>query len=325
MLRVATLNTRYVLDRSSERLPLLRKELAGIGADILLLQEINACHMPCRILPAGATEWSVPAVPCYLALLFGRLCAWLMTTPPFRLWMWATAVFQFYFLERILGGHAVYVFHHPVLSKLVFLVLGSWLTFSQCIASLTPRGAFTAKSAPAFRIDTRVHPKVSSDPAVLLVGGLRIAQRAVLADGTAVVNVHLDSHTDAEATPRRTAQANALVKWVEKYPRAVIGGDFNDTPDSAVVTAILAAGFVSAHATVHGSEPPVTWPTGLIGVSSAAERGVPDEPPHGCLDFLFVRGFRVEAAGVFANAAEPGDSTLYPSDHCGIHATLAPL
>ena len=77
------------------------------------------------------------------------------------------------------------------------------------------------------------------------------------------------------------------------------------------------AGFRSAYAEANGSDPDVTWPSGL-----QAPAMDPEGPP-GCLDYIWVRGeIRVAASRLVFDRPAVGDATLYPSDHLGLVAEL---
>jgi hypothetical protein len=79
-----------------------------------------------------------------------------------------------------------------------------------------------------------------------------------------------------------------------------------------------AAGFSSAYAVANGSDPAVTWPSGLIAPAMDTN-GDPD-----CLDYIWARGaVTVEDARLVFDRPAVGDSTLYPSDHLGIAAHVA--
>jgi endonuclease/exonuclease/phosphatase (EEP) superfamily protein YafD len=57
-----------------------------------------------------------------------------------------------------------------------------------------------------------------------------------------VYATHLDNPDDADEI--RLEQVNQLLDDVADASPAIIGGDFNATPDSDVIAAVLAAGFV---------------------------------------------------------------------------------
>jgi endonuclease/exonuclease/phosphatase family metal-dependent hydrolase len=94
-------------------------------------------------------------------------------------------------------------------------------------------------------------------------------------------------------------------------------GDFNADPGEPAPARLREGGFQSAYATANGSEPEVTWPSGLQAPAMDTD-GDPD-----CLDYIWVRGAaRVESAGLAFDRPDPEDPTLYPSDHLGISARL---
>lgn len=143
--------------------------------------------------------------------------------------------------------------------------------------------------------------------------------RLALPDGPALVVAVTHLHHPPEAVAERDEQVARLVDWMASAPPAageVVVGDFNATPDEPAYARMVAAGFRSAYATVHGREPERTWPTGLA-------RAIPDEGRPGCIDYVWVRGTvePVSARLVFDRPAV-GDPTLYPSDHVGVAARL---
>jgi len=80
---------------------------------------------------------------------------------------------------------------------------------------------------------------------------------------------------------------------------------------------MIRAGFRSSYAEANGSDPAVTWPSGI-----QAEAMDTDGDP-GCLDYLWIRGrVRAMAARLVFDRPAPDDPTLYPSDHFGIVAHL---
>ena len=77
------------------------------------------------------------------------------------------------------------------------------------------------------------------------------------------------------------------------------------------------AGFASAYAAANGTEPAVTWPSGLVAPGMDTD-GDPD-----CLDYIWVRGaVGVAEARLCFDRPAVGDPTLYPSDHLGVAARL---
>ena len=78
-----------------------------------------------------------------------------------------------------------------------------------------------------------------------------------------------------------------------------------------------AAGYRSASFEANGSEPPVTWPSGI-----QAPTMDPEGDPN-CLDYIWFSGRgRIESARRAANQPAPGDPTMYPSDHFALVAEV---
>lgn len=107
-----------------------------------------------------------------------------------------------------------------------------------------------------------------------------------------VVVAHLE--VDGEV---RVRQARRVVELVGDAPRAVVLGDFNATPDEAVVETMTDS-FTDAWAAAGEGD----------GFTFSASR------PRERIDYVFVRGFEPTDASVFGNATE--------SDHRGVAATL---
>lgn len=150
----------------------------------------------------------------------------------------------------------------------------------------------------------------------------RVAQRilVVLPAQTTLwfANTHL--HDPPAAGTIREEQARALLAWMEDAPAAdgtIISGDFNCTPQGEAYAAMVAAGYRSAHLEATGSEPEVTWPSGIQAETMDTD-GVPS-----CFDYLWLRGaVRAISARVAANEPPADDPTLYPSDHFAVVATV---
>jgi endonuclease/exonuclease/phosphatase family metal-dependent hydrolase len=133
-----------------------------------------------------------------------------------------------------------------------------------------------------------------------------------------VVVTHLHHTVDGAAV--RDAQAAALLEWLGGPPPTdaiVAMGDFNADPREPTYARMVDAGFRSAYLEANGSEPAVTWPSGLQAPAMDRD-GDPD-----CLDYIWVRGAaRVVDARLAWDHPDPTDPTLYPSDHLGISAHL---
>jgi endonuclease/exonuclease/phosphatase family metal-dependent hydrolase len=107
-----------------------------------------------------------------------------------------------------------------------------------------------------------------------------------------VVVTHLEVDGDV-----RTRQAERVLELVDEESRAVVVGDFNATPDEAVVDAMTDR-FTDAWAAAGDGD----------GDTFSASR------PFQRIDYVFVRGFDVTEATVFGGPDE--------SDHRGVRATL---
>jgi endonuclease/exonuclease/phosphatase family metal-dependent hydrolase len=143
-----------------------------------------------------------------------------------------------------------------------------------------------------------------------LPGGLRLR----------VVNTHLHHEIGPEHEALRDRQAAALVAWLESLPAAdatIVTGDFNADPLEATYARMEAAGFRSAYREANGSEPSVTWPSGLQAPAMDTD-GAPR-----CIDYIWLAGTATASSArlVFDRPAAD-DPTLYPSDHRGLLAEL---
>ena len=160
-------------------------------------------------------------------------------------------------------------------------------------------------------------------PERLDLGLGRSALRAVVAlpEGATVLIVVTHLHHVVPDAAERDEQARQLLAWVDDAPLTdgqVVIGDFNARPVEPTYLRMVAAGFQSAYAAVHGEDPAVTWPSGL----HAPAMDTDGEP--GCLDYVWVRGaVRVESARLVFDRPDSEDPTLYPSDHFGIATRLA--
>jgi endonuclease/exonuclease/phosphatase family metal-dependent hydrolase len=138
---------------------------------------------------------------------------------------------------------------------------------------------------------------------VYQVGGARFA----------VVNTHL--HHPPEAPEERAEQAQHLLRWLshrENLP-LVISGDFNSYQGEKTVE-IMKARFRSAHESVHGHEPELTWPTPV---------NTYDNSPPGTLDYIYVSPeFKIVDAGLAFHIPSAENPDLFPSDHLGLFAVL---
>jgi endonuclease/exonuclease/phosphatase family metal-dependent hydrolase len=161
-----------------------------------------------------------------------------------------------------------------------------------------------------------------TDTGRLDLGLQRSAQRATIAlPGGAEVRVvvtHLHHLTDGAA--ERDAQASALLGWLAGLPAVsatIVMGDFNANPTEPTYARMRESGFRSAYAEANGSEPAVTWPSGLQGPA------IDTDGDPACLDYIWVSDrVRVIDARLAFDRPDPEDPGTYPSDHLGISAHL---
>ena len=161
----------------------------------------------------------------------------------------------------------------------------------------------------------------ASDPDRLELSHGRSAGRVrLVVDGVSVqfVNVHLHHEVPDDAI--RDEQTRVLLAWLADAPRSdvqVVVGDFNADPAEPAYARLTAGGFRSACLEANGSEPDVTWPSGLQGPAIDTD----GEPS--CLDYIWLRGeATVSSARVVFDRPAVGDPGLYPSDHFGLTAWI---
>ena len=165
-------------------------------------------------------------------------------------------------------------------------------------------------------------PLVATATDRLDLGLNRCALSAVvpLPGGTRVLVVVTHLHHLGPDEAARDGQAAAIVTWLQDGPAAdatILMGDFNADPAEPALRRLRTAGFRSAFLEANGSEPAVTWPSGL----QAPAMDTDGEPE--CLDYVWVRGaVRVASTRLVFDRPHPDDPTLYPSDHLGIATTL---
>lgn len=153
-----------------------------------------------------------------------------------------------------------------------------------------------------------------------------------------VVNAHL--YWQPGESTQRTRQVQLMLEWLLNLPAEtaiIVCGDFNGTPGSEAIQ-LMRKRFVSAYAAHHGSEPEYTCPTPLKRLGPPTLREVVRRigsfvlnlatthtlrPWRGTLDYVFVNErVQIIECDVVLNHPARHDSTLYPSDHFGLAATL---
>jgi endonuclease/exonuclease/phosphatase family metal-dependent hydrolase len=165
-------------------------------------------------------------------------------------------------------------------------------------------------------------PLAARDVARVDLGRDRSAIRAVVdLPGTGsvlIVVTHL--HHVTGAAMERDVQAAALVAWLDGAAATdaqIVMGDFNADPAEPTHGRMRSAAFRSAFAEANGSEPAVTWPSGLQAPAMDT-----DGDPR-CLDYIWLRGaVRAGEARLVFDRPAADDPTLFPSDHLGISARL---
>lgn len=163
-------------------------------------------------------------------------------------------------------------------------------------------------------------PLIGRDVERVDLGLQRAAHRIVidLPGGSTVLVAVTHLHHLAPAAAERDQQTATLLDWLtgapETHPTVVVG-DFNAHPEEPAYARMVDAGFRSAYADANGTEPPVTWPSGL----QAPAMDIDGEPR--CLDYIWLRGaVRATDARLVFDRPAAGDPTLYPSDHLGVAA-----
>lgn len=138
---------------------------------------------------------------------------------------------------------------------------------------------------------------------------------------------HLTDRRDTVGgVPVRLEQARELVRWLaqcrDRSLPLVLGGDFNDVPDSETIRAILAAGFIDlweASATGAG------YTNDSEDIDIEAAHGAPNQR----IDYLFfapggARNFDLADARLFLDrpSTTPEGGYLWGSDHIGVMAKI---
>lgn len=127
-------------------------------------------------------------------------------------------------------------------------------------------------------------------------------------------------HHAVDGAAERDAQTAALLAWLDGAPSSdvrIVVGDLNADPSEPAYRRMTEAGFRSAFLEANGSEPAVTWPSGLQAPAMDTD-GDPD-----CLDYVWLRGAAaVDECRLIFDRPSVDDPTLYPSDHIGLAARL---
>ncbi|HLE79037.1 MAG TPA: endonuclease/exonuclease/phosphatase family protein [Candidatus Limnocylindrales bacterium] len=178
---------------------------------------------------------------------------------------------------------------------------------------------------PEYGNSVLVKAPLASSPTTterLELGRTRSALRVTVAipDGPEIAMVVTHLHHVPADEAAREEQARALVAWLDERPATggtIVVGDFNAEPEEATYGVMVAAGFRSAFAEANGTEPPVTWPSGIQAP------GMDSDGDPGCLDYIWLRGpLHAAACRLVFDRPAVDDPTLYPSDHIGLVARV---
>ncbi len=144
--------------------------------------------------------------------------------------------------------------------------------------------------------------------------------RVALPGGATILAVVTHLHHLGPDEAIRDDQTAHLLEWLDGGPGAdatVLMGDFNADPAEPAPARLRAAGFRSAFEEANGTEPAVTWPSGLTAP------GMDTDGEAACLDYIWLNGAaRATSARLVFDRPDPEDPTIYPSDHLGIAAQL---
>ena len=146
-----------------------------------------------------------------------------------------------------------------------------------------------------------------------------IAAVLTLAGGARIRAAVTHLHHVVPAPEIRDHQVALLIASLEQgsaVDASVVIGDFNGEPFEPMYTRMVAAGFRSAYAEANGSEPAVTWPSGL-------QPPAPGNYDPGCFDYIWIRGeAEVDSCRLIFDRPAVDDPGLLPSDHFGLGARL---
>ena len=335
---VATYNLRGVMDRWSERQPLLRDCLEEMDADVMCFQEcLTGEHGQDRdlldpsyhIFPCKAALFHLLSSGNALLRAYAQTVASMLKVKPLRQLMISAperieSIRERFRLDaspyRILRDLSLAPFFgNSVACRLAdaheikhsTLLLGNWRA--------------------AQRIEFYIGNKKSRSDAEYFVDESAAGLSTKEGEGGGLENNSgikvwiVNTHLDHEHPDIRQQQAVKVVKWMEsvRYDAAVVVlcGDFNGSPNEPFHAVFRDLGYKSGYALKHGKEPEGTWPTGI-------EAPLMDHGEFECLDYVYVwaaDGYAVDVvdASIHGNQPHPKNSTLYPSDHAAVKLTLA--
>jgi hypothetical protein len=142
-----------------------------------------------------------------------------------------------------------------------------------------------------------------------------------------LVSTHLESGQGAALTQLRAFQTGQLMQVLAAAPRAVVMGDFNDTPTSPMYGLVSGAGFADVWRAMRPGVEGYTCCHAEVLDNARAQDAFTQR-----IDYIFVRGFsadngrllgRVALLGTTAEDRLQGPSwMLWPSDHAGLALEL---
>lgn len=162
-------------------------------------------------------------------------------------------------------------------------------------------------------------------PGLTVLRGYVVLEAEVDGRPMTIVNAHLESGAGAPLSGLRALQAQELVAVVGAAPLAVVMGDLNDTPGSAMHSVLSGAGMVDGWAALR---------PGVEGSTCCHRPDLSDRHPAFTqrIDYLFTRGFdgpgrplqgRIDLVGDRTSDRVAGSAgSIWPSDHAGIGAVL---
>jgi endonuclease/exonuclease/phosphatase family metal-dependent hydrolase len=138
---------------------------------------------------------------------------------------------------------------------------------------------------------------------------------------------HLTDRNEREdGVPVRLRQAQELLRWVQSTSRpdhhVLIGGDFNDIPESDPIRTLTDHGLIDLHAAAGTGE-------GHTNDRNDLDIEAPQARPNQRIDYIFLqpgsgKRFAINEIRLFLDrpSAEPDGRWLWASDHFGVLARL---
>ena len=142
-----------------------------------------------------------------------------------------------------------------------------------------------------------------------------------------LVGTHLEAGESTALSQLRAYQSGQLMATLAPYPRALVMGDFNDVPSSAMYQRVMAAGFTDAWGAMRPGVEGLTCCHAEVLDNARAQDAFWKR-----IDYIFARGLshtngkllgRITILGTNATDRLQGPvSMLWPSDHAGFALRL---